>query len=204
MGYYIRVLGKTNPTISVDKLTDALKAENLDASIEVEVEFGAPAEWIQLLVRDKDDRNLILIEKTDMVEGEFELAEIEEFKEEVVDCKPTSAANWLVDFFDKVKVIYTFQILSAVDNDESWNIVGAIKTEIWRATEGIIQADNEGFTNEQGYHILWQFSDDVSGPWYMAVLDSSGNFVNFKMDLDDKKQRKDFLDGKVPKGAELV
>lgn len=202
MGYYIRVLGKTNPTITVEKLTDTLKKENLNASIEVA--DGTPDNWTQLLIKDKDERNLFLIEKNEVIDRELGQAEIEEFKEEIIDYKPESAVKWLLDYLDKVKIIYSFQILNSVDNDESWSIVGELKTQIWNETEGIIQADNEGFTNEQGYHILWQFTDNVSGPWYMAVKDSSDNFVNFKMDLGDKKQRQDFFDGRVPKGAELV
>lgn len=202
MGYYIRVLGKTNPTIPVNKLIDTLKKRKLKASIEVD--DGTPDNWTQLLIKDKNDRDLFLIEKNEVIDGELGQAEIEEFKDEIVDCKPTSAVKWLLNYFDKVKVIYAFQILNSVDNDESWSIVGELKTKIWNETEGIIQADNEGFSNEQGYHILWQFSDNVSGPWYMAIKDSSDNFVNFKMDLGDKKQRQEFFDGRVPKGAELV
>jgi hypothetical protein len=202
MGYYIRVLGKSNPTITVDKLSDTLKKEKLKASIEID--DGTTDNWTQLLVKDKDDRDLFLIEKNVVTDGELGQVEIEEFKEEIADCKPTSSVNWLLDYFDKVKVIYAFQILNSVDNDESWKIVGELKSKIWSETEGILQADNEGFSNEQGYHILWQFSDNVSGPWYMAVKDSSDNFVNFKMDLGNKKQRQDFFDGRVPKGAELV
>jgi hypothetical protein len=202
MGYYIRVLGKTNPTITVDMLTDALKKENLKASIKVD--DGTPDNWNQLLVKDKDDRNLFLIEKNEVIDGELGQKEIEEFKEEIVDCKPTSATKWLLDYLERVKVIYAFQILSTVNNDESWSIVGELKTKLWSETEGILQADNEGFSNENGYHILWQFNDSVTGSWYMAVIDSSDKFVNFKMDLGDKKQRRDFLDGRVPQGAELV
>ncbi|MBX2971443.1 MAG: hypothetical protein KF803_18900 [Cyclobacteriaceae bacterium] len=179
-----------------------MKKEKLKASIEVD--DGTLDNWTQLLVKDKDDRDLFLIEKNEVIEGELGQEEIEEFKEEIVECKPTSAVKWLLGYFDKVKVIYAFQILNSVDNDESWNIVGVLKSKIWSETEGILQADNEGFSNEQGYHILWQFSDNASGPWYMAVKDSSDNFVNFKMDLGDKKQRQEFFDGRVPKGAELV
>lgn len=202
MGYYIRVLGKTNPTVTVDRLTQTLKSENLTASIEIK--DGTPDNWTQLLIKDRDGRDILLIEKNEVIDGELGQEEIEEFKEEIIDCKPTSATKWLLDYFDKVKVVYAFQILSTVDNDENWNIVGELKTIIWSETEGILQADNEGFSNEEGYHILWQFSDSVTGLWHMAVKDSADNWIKFKMDLGDKKQRKEFFEGKVPKGSELV
>jgi hypothetical protein len=79
-----------------------------------------------------------------------------------------------------------------------------LKSKIWTETQGILQADGEGSSNEDGYQILWQFRDAVSGPWYMAVLDASGKWVNFKMDLGDKGQRHEFLDGKVPTDAGRV
>ena len=69
MGYYIRVLGKTNPTIAVDKLVDTLTKENLKASIEVD--DGTPDNWTQLIVKDKDDRDLFLIEKNEVIDGEL-------------------------------------------------------------------------------------------------------------------------------------
>jgi hypothetical protein len=202
MGYYIRVLGKTNPTITVGKLNDALRSENLNASIEVV--DGSPDDWTQLLIKDKDDRDLVLIEKNEVIDGELGQEEIEEFKEEVIGCKPDSASKWLLKYFDKIKVIYAFQILNAVDNDEGWNIVGELKNTIWHETTGIFQADYEGFSNEQGYQILWQFNDNVAGTWCMALENSTDNFVNFKMDLGDKRQREEFFDGKVPQGAEII
>ena len=70
-----------------------------------------------------------------------------------------------------------------------------------RKVGGIIQADNEGFSNEDGYHILWQFADDVSGNWNMAVKNFFGNWTNFTMNLGDQRQREEFWKGSVPKGA---
>ena len=82
------------------------------------------------MVKDKDDRDLFLIEKFLVRDGQLGQEEIEEFKDEIVGCKPTSATQWLLDYFDKVKVIYAFQILNAVDNDESWTIVGELREEL--------------------------------------------------------------------------
>ena len=60
-----------------------------------------------------------------------------------------------------------------------------------------MQADGEGFTNEEGYHIVWQFSDSVSGPWKMGVL-QDGVWRHFSMDLGDPDHRAAFLKGTVP------
>jgi hypothetical protein len=202
MGYYIRVLSKNNPTIPVSILNDALKSDNLNAS--AEVEDGTDEDWTQLVVRNNEGTDLFLIEKNVVVKSEHGKDEIDEFTKEITDCQPASAVRWLTDYFSQVKVIYALQILSTVDDDNSWGIVGGLKSKLWSETQGILQADNEGFSNEDGYHILWQFSDGVSGPWYMAVMKSAGNWVNFKMDLGSKQQRQEFFDGNVPKDAELV
>jgi hypothetical protein len=201
MGYYIRVLGKTNPPIRVNALNDVLKSDNLKALAEVAV--GTNEDWTQVIVRDSGT-DLFMIEKNVVIDGELGKDEIDEFTEEVTDYKPASAVQWLIDYFSRVKVIYAFQILNAVDDEESWGIVSAIKSKIWSETHGILQADNEGFSNEDGYHILWQFSDRVTGPWHMAVLNSAGGWINFKMDLGSKQQRQEFFEGKVHEGAELV
>ena len=39
---------------------------------------------------------------------------------------------------------------------------------------GILKADGEGFSNEDGYPILWRFPEDAASAWIMAVLDATG------------------------------
>jgi hypothetical protein len=202
MPYYIRVLGTSNSEITADQLQGHLKKMNKKATIEVDE--GTSIDWSSLLVKDADNREIILIEKNPVIYGDLGKEEIEEFKEIVKDKKPAEAAKWLLKYFEKVKVIYAFQILNSVDNDENWEIVGALKTFIWQTTKGILQADYEGFTNEEGYHILWQFSDGVTGLWTMAVKNIFGQWTKFEMELGDKEQRQEFLNNKVPKGARKI
>lgn len=71
------------------------------------------------------------------------------------------------------------------------------------AAPSIIQADLEGFTNEEGYHILWQFSDPVTGPWWMGVLKNNA-WVHFQMDLGNVSHREAFLRGEVPQRVDVV
>jgi hypothetical protein len=56
----------------------------------------------------------------------------------------------------------------------------------------------EGFSNEKGHHVLWQFSEVVEGEWNVAVLDPDGKWVAFTMDLGNLEHRRAFLDGRVP------
>ena len=98
-------------------------------------------------------------------------------------------------------MIYAFQLLSGTDIRDGWDALHALKSYIWKQVGGILQADLEGFSNEQGQHILWQFSEKVDGEWDMAVLDRDGKWVSFTMDLGNLEHRRAFLDGKVPSGA---
>jgi len=71
---------------------------------------------------------------------------------------------------------------------------------VWTSAPSILQADGEGFSNEAGYCILWQFSDSVRGPWWMGVL-RDGEWIHFQMNLGSKRQREAFRKGQIPKGV---
>jgi hypothetical protein len=203
MGYYIRVLGSQDPNIHIDELIQSLKADGLAAKFELS-STEEPGRWTILNILNADGEPLAQLERNLIVEGELGKEELDEFKEDIQNYKPISAVKWLTNYFDKVKVIYAFQMLNAAFDDGNFEIVSSIKTKIWNKTKGILQADNEGFSNEDGYHILWQFSDTVTGDWSCAVRNWLGNWDMFVMDLGDKTQRQEFQDGKIPKKAKRL
>ncbi len=200
MGYYIRVLGTSNPNIHIDYLVSALINDGLTAKFDIDPTETAD-NWTIIGVANSDGDDLMQIERNPVVGGELGKEELEEFRDDIKEYKPTSAVKWLDNYFDKVKVIYAFQLLDASMDENNFPIVSSIKSTIWNKTGGIFQADNEGFSNEEGYHILWQFADDVTGNWNMAVKNFFGNWTNFTMDLGDQQQRVEFWKGNVPKGA---
>lgn len=201
MSYYLRILGKTDPAIPLRRITDALEKNNLKATITLH--NGSDSDWTELTVVDARNRPLFKIERDPVEPGELGSDELQEFRDEIADCKPAQAAKWLSDYLNNVRVVYAFQILGAVDDDGSWAIVDVVKAAIWEMTGGILQADHEGFSNEQGDHILWQFYDDVTGLFDMAVLNADGVWVKFQMDLGDAEQRREFKNGLVPKKARV-
>jgi len=75
---------------------------------------------------------------------------------------------------------------------------------VWNAAGGILQADGEGFSNEAGNTILWQFSDGVTGDWNVGIIASAGQWLNFKMDIGSQAHREAFWRGELPVGAELI
>ncbi|MCX6316886.1 MAG: hypothetical protein NTW29_06330 [Bacteroidetes bacterium] len=203
MGYYIRVLGSQDPDIHIDEFIEALQEDGLTAKFAYD-QREQPNQWSVLNILNNEGEALAQLERNPVVEGELAGDELDEFREIILDYKPVSAVEWLTKYFDSVKVIYAFQMLNAAFQDSNFEIISSIKNRIWNRTKGILQADHEGFSNEHGFHILWQFPDDVTGEWSCAVLNASGQWENFVMDLDDTIQRKEFQDGGIPKGARRI
>ena len=203
MGYYIRVLGSQDPDIHIDELIQSLAADGLTAKFEFDP-TEQPGKWTMLDVLNADGEPLVQLERNPVTEGELGQEELDEFKDDIQNYKPASAVKWLTNYFEKVKVIYAFQMLNASFEDSNFEVVDNIKAKIWNKTKGILQADNEGFSNEDGYHILWQFSDTVTGDWSCAVRNWLGKWEKFVMDLGDTTQRQEFQDGKVPKKAKRI
>jgi hypothetical protein len=200
MGHYIRILTPSETVPSIARIRTALSN---DAPLgQLQVEAGPDEKWTQISVVHESGEIVADIERNSSSDGDLVAEEIEEFLEEIEDCKPANAAVWLAEYLPNVKTIYAFQLLGGTEEEQGWEILGTAKDSIFQQVGGIIQADHEGFSDHQGFQILWQFSDSVTGPWWMAVL-QDGNWIRFQMDLGNRNHRKAFLAGKVPDGATL-
>ena len=203
MGYYTRVLSKRADCPTLGELQEAVEDERDDVRLERDEE--ETGDWTNLLLVHADGTEIASIERNVVVPGELGDDEIAEFLEEIADCQPSSAAAWLASYLPEVKVVYAFQHLSGTKQNQGDEALRLVSRAIWARGNAILQADYEGFTNEDGHHILWQFSDHASGPWWMAVRgdgDGDGDgWTRFQMELGDQTQRAAFLDGRVPEGA---
>ena len=195
MGYYTRVLSKHEDFSSFEELSRLISAEHPEYKLTIEE--GSEEEWESLLLSGKDEVEVALLERHPVTDGSLGQDEIAEFIEETQDCKPESGVQWLAEYLTEVKTIYSFQHLQGADTEAGSNALHALRSALWERGEAIIQADREGFTNEDGYQIVWQFSDSVSGPWNMGVL-QDGIWHHFEMDLGDPDHRVAFLKGRVP------
>jgi len=199
MAYYVRVLAESDAVVPAGKFRARLRRESIDAVLQVTE--GSDDNWVALQLQHGDGDDIAVIERNLVDPGELGADEIAEFIEEVADLQPTSAARWLAHYLPTVKAIYAFQLLSGVDDGDGWKAVQAMKGELWGRLGGIFQADGEGFSNTDGYHIVWQFPDDVSGSWNMAVLEGDGTWTPFEMDLGNPLHREMFMAGLVPETA---
>lgn len=198
MAYYTRVLTKRTECPHVDELVDALHEEH--PTMTLRLEEGEAADWSQLVIAHADGREISLVERNVVGPGALGAGELEEFIDELEDAQPASGAEWLSTFLPTVRTIYAFQHLSGTAVDRGDEGLRAVEHHIWGLGDGIIQADREGFTNEDAFHILWQFANDVTGTWWMAVRESDA-WLEFQMDLGDPVHREHFLAGRMPPGA---
>lgn len=195
MPYYTRVLSKEDAFPSIEELAEVLRASH--PAFRLTLESGEEEEWETLLLSGNDEVEVAVIERNPVANGSTGQDEIADFLEDIQDCKPQSGAEWLTDYLAEVRTVYAFQHLQGSETEEGGNVLHALRSALWERGDAIIQADGEGFTNEEGFHILWQFSDSVSGPWNMGVY-KDDLWHHFKMDLGDPDHREAFLAGEVP------
>jgi len=195
VGYYIRILGRDPGNVPLQKLrTSAQPAV-------IEVGGGSDEAWEQFVLKHESGQEIAIVEKNAVNTGELGADELQEFIDEVPLHRPESAAAWLREYLPTVKVIYAFQLLSGTDVNDGWSPLRRVYNTVWNITGGILQADGEGFSDEEGYTILWQFGEGVSGGWHMGILVEGGRWVHFEMDLGNQHQREAFLRGEVPDGC---
>jgi hypothetical protein len=195
VAYYTRVLSKDEEFPLFEELAQLIRAGHPDYKLTIE--SGEDEEWETLLLSGEDDVEVAVIERNPVFDGSTGQDEIADFLEELQDCKPESGAQWLAEYLAEVRMIYGFQHLQGAETEEGSNALHALRSALWDRGDAIIQADGEGFTNEDGYHIIWQFSDSVSGPWNMGIFQDDA-WHHFKMDLGDPDHRDAFLNGEVP------
>jgi hypothetical protein len=202
MGYYTRVLTTKESCVPVAVLSAALSKSASKARIHSDVDTDVD-DWEQLTLSQPDGCEIASIERSVVEEGSLGEAEIQEFEDELDTTLPESSGAWLREFFPRVRCVYSFQHLSGSHSDEGFGALQAVRNSIWAQAPAIIQADGEGFTNEDGYQITWDFSESVTGAWWMGLL-REGKWVHFQMDLGNSSHRTAFKNGGVPAGVKLA
>ena len=195
MSYFTRVLSKDEEIPSFEELAKLIRAEHPEYRLTIEE--GNEEGWDTLLLSGIDEVEVALIERNPVMDGSAGQDEVADFIEDIQDCKPKSGVQWLENYLASVKTVYAIRHLQGSETDEGSNALHAVRSALWERGDAIIQADGEGFTNEDGYHIVWQFSDSISGRWKMGVL-QDGVWRHFSMDLGDPDHRAAFLKGTVP------
>jgi hypothetical protein len=196
MGYWMHVYSQTDEVMEVETIREFFEDE--DVSIEVYGEQTG-AGWTQIVLKHSDDDQSIAF--VNLHVGDVS-GYVEEAVEDAEQSEPACNAEWVVEFLRGVKTVYSFQILSGVDVKDGWQYVRDLMHELCVGFDGIMHAEGEGFSNPTGYHVTWEFSDRVSGVWWMALYDAkTDRWTCFQMELGNAKQRAAFRAGRVPDGV---
>lgn len=197
MAFYLRILGLQDPSFHLDELKTCLQENGFPVTFKI-FDNGSETKWHEIEISDAAGIPLIYIERDPVIKGELGREELEELKRDIQDYKPKSAVKWLNKYLEKIKVIYAIELYDAVLEDNNYPIIALMKNKIHSFTGGIFQGDDEGFYNEKEELILWQFPEDVTGEWNMAIMDARGMWTGFAMELGNKKNREAFFAGKLP------
>jgi hypothetical protein len=217
----MRFYGIKDEPISVDKIANWLQTAFIDGEIESEEE-EKPGSWSTLTLYLDNGEAVVEIEKLCAPDEEFVDA-IQDTVRFLLDdkepVKPASAVKWLCQFMGRVKVLYEFRPMLAVTTDEGWQIFNEVWTNLRHTLTGIVHLQDEGFTNEEGAQITWEYPENAdlsqtgesgdekghmhlsesAGDLKVAVMDEdSGKWIDYTINLADPTARLMFINGKRP------
>lgn len=198
MDYCTRVLTKHEEAPDFEELAAIVRDGHPYCRLSMETEGDAG--WESLLLSGEDEVEIAVLERLPVFFGSSGEDEISDLLEDARGARPESALHWLEGYLDEVRTLYVFRPFYGAETEEGSAAIHALRNALWERGEAILQADHEGYTNEEGHHILWQFAETVSGAWSVAVLEED-SWASFTMDLGDPEQREYFLNGEVPPDA---
>jgi hypothetical protein len=201
MGDYLRLLTVSDREIPLATLQ---RAANIGAVWSVD-HPGMLGNYLAIGPTLNDLQNVwATVERNPVAPNTLGAEEVAEFIDSLESGGPASAVRWLSDYLESVRAIYAIRVNpdAMAKFPDSLEAVFAIRTALRDAVGGIGQWDDQGFTNEDD-HLIWiDPSNNLIGKTSAAVLDeSTGEWINFELDLDDSEELAAFLRGEVPRSA---
>lgn len=196
MGYDLTLLAKSTDAVALPALAQVLD----DYRFEVVESDGQG--WTQVLVTSPSGDEICMLERASPRTMAREVADL---LEDLADREPRSGAVWVGAYLRGTRAVYGCSLLSfgfarayaGVPSGLLWAIQSILGG-------GILHVEGQGYANEDGYQITWEFSDRAKGARQMAVLGSAGHWHAFEMELGDETSRQAFRAGTRPFGAELL
>jgi hypothetical protein len=200
MSYAVTLYSTSEGRVPVDEIAAAVGDDH-----RVSISDGGESDWTCLLIETAAGEGAFELERHTISSGAYLAEEIDELVDDLAGAEPRNAAQWVAGYLAGCRSIHRLIFLDKGFDAER----GHLPSEILATCRdhvggGIVEADLEGFSNEEGYLITWDFEDDVSGTWAAAVLGRDGIWITFRMDLGDPDQRAAFRAGRVPDGAILL
>ena len=197
----MRFFGLKDKAISVDEIAEWLQKALIDGEIESEEE-DFPGDWKIITLFLESGEPVVEIEKFSEQEDTLKDAiqfTVRNLLDDHNPVKPESAVRWLCQFMTRVKVLYEFRPMQGIKQDKGWLLFNEVWTNLRESLQGIVHLDEEGFTNQQGAQITWEYPGDETGDLKVAVLDESGEqWIEYTMDLANQEHKQLFMAGKAP------
>ena len=196
MSEYIRLITKNENEINLKNIEEILK----NTDMVTEVINNTSGNWEKIVVKREDTNQIVTV----LTIAENIEEEKKNLEKDIMGAEPSNAAEWVLKYLNDSKKIYKFEILEGAEDQYGWYTLESIREAVWEDVEGILQNDGEGYRNEEGFFILWQFEyEELEGPYEAAVMDKKGKWQCFEMELSDEEHISQFKDGKVPEGLEI-
>jgi hypothetical protein len=190
MGYYVRILALSEKIIPFGEI---VKQGN-----SIKLVSGTDTSWIRIEIYEPEDNLISILDRDLVAPGSSGEETIAKLKESINRSYPVSAREWLRKYFSTIKAIYSFQLNNNSMTAKGWPTLGRIQNLLKDLLGGIIQADNEGFYNEEGDYILWQMYAGATGTIPAATLDENGEWISYQLKLNDEKAIDLFKQGLAP------
>lgn len=221
MAYWMLVVSQSNVCPSRHAIEVPLFS---DFDADYEIRSGTEDDWreIELVFvpndedEDEDDDEEEDEDEESDPEGDFATifrepdptavrAELDEIIQELDGVEPASGAAWVADYLRSAKTIYRFTPHHE-DFELAMEALRAVMWGIQKESAGIAYAEGEGWSNQDGCQVTWEFDreDGLEGAWQVAVLDSAGHWQSFSLELSDRAQCRAFREGRSPEAAPAV
>lgn len=144
------------------------------------------------------------IERNPVAPNTLGAEEVAEFIDSLDAGGPSSASRWLAEYLETIRAIYALRIYpeAIVGQPQAEDAVYTVRSALRDAVGGIGQWDGHGFTNEDDRLIWCDPLMERTGKTEAAVLDpSTGEWIPFRLNLEDPEELAAFLRGEVPKRA---
>ncbi|MGM0418882.1 MAG: hypothetical protein ACQEQS_09185 [Thermodesulfobacteriota bacterium] len=201
MPFFIRLFSIYDKLLSIETLSFLTETDPLFEDIDFEKEVTSTHN--QFIIKKKGLEAALIIENLPAKKDEdkFKLDNIIEY---ACEKKPLKSAKWVKKYLKKTSVLYEFIPLADLETEEDWEIFSLLYIEAWAYLRGIFQIKNEGFTNESGDIIFWDFPYDATGSRTAALRTFTGRWKTFELDIEDNSQKNKFLKGKIPEKSKII
>jgi hypothetical protein len=178
MGYYVRLLTASEEVVPFAEIEKQGKFIRLVS--------GTDNSWEGLEIFEPENNLIATLNRLVVSPGSPGEKELARVKDLIRGCYPENAREWVRSYLSRIRVIYNFQLIGDSVTTKGWPVLGRMQNLLKDRLSGIIQADQEGFYNENGDYILWQMYEGAAGSIPAATLNETGEWISYQLRLDPR------------------